>query len=222
MISALAHRGFGYGSGVLDPGGRVFIVNMPKNASSYVLDWAQRQGWSAALADHATDVREMIVLLRDPVSRWIAGIAQYINTYILSVHGPNGPVYPGETVTEHDYFMTAQQFVQQYTDATERLIFDVISRFDDHVWPQCELVQDLLPGVRRRYFLVDQDLTDRLAQYLGWPIYVDLDRNSGDCNSNIKVLQDFFRFRLHTRGELLERLRRHYHKDYALLDMVRS
>lgn len=217
MIPALCNRGFGYGSGIIDPDNQIFIVNIPKNASSYVLSWAQCHGWRATLAHHTSKIGEMVVLLRDPVQRWISGMAQYVNTYILSVRGPNGPVFPGEVITKHDYSMDANTFIKQYTHLTERLIFDNASRFDDHVWPQCEIVQNLLPGVPRCYFRVDHELTTKLAQHLGWHINNNLDRNAGYNNANIKMLQEFFQQRLLDRPELQTRLAKHYAHDYELL-----
>jgi hypothetical protein len=220
MITALRGRGFGHGSGVLNPTHDRFIINVPKNASSFVLDWGRQHGWSAALAEnHSDTITEIIVILRDPVERWISGIAQYINSYILSVHGPNGPIFPGEPLTEHDYGMDAQMFIDQYTDITERLIFDVISRFDDHVWPQNEIIKDVLPKIPRRYFMLD-DLNQQLQQYLGWQPVSGLDRNQGSHSDNNARLQNFFRARLAQRPELHERLRRHYADDYLLLSQI--
>jgi hypothetical protein len=218
VISALQGRGFGYGSGLINPTHDRFIINVPKNASSFVLDWGRRHGWSAALAEnHSDTITEMIVILRDPVERWISGMAQYINSYILSVHGPNGPIFPGEPLTEHDYTMDAQMFIDQYTDVTERLIFDVISRFDDHVWPQNEIIRDILPKVQRKYFILDHDFDQKIQQYLGWQPVSGLDRNQGSDSDNNARLQNFFRERLKQRPELYKRLCLHYADDYILL-----
>lgn len=218
MIPALARRGFGHGSGVVSPDGSVFVLNIPKNASSYVLDWSRRLGWQVADAESVPMVKQMIVLLRDPIERWISGIAQYINTYILSPYGPNGPVFPGELVTHWDYAMDAEQFITQYTDITERLIFDNAARFDDHVWPQSEIVKDVLPGITRHWFRVDQNLNQNLAQHLGWQHIEGLDRNSGNSNINTHRLQQFFRERLRQRPELISRLQRHYQQDLDLIE----
>jgi len=220
MIPALVSRGFGWGSGVVDPSHQRFLVNIPKNASSYMLNWAVEHRWRAALAENHPNVSEMIVILRDPVDRWISGISQYISTYIQSVHGPNGPVFDTREITRHDYFLSADQFIQQYTDLTERLFMDAASRFDDHVWPQSELINGILPGARRVYFYLDQDLDKHIAQYLDFREITGLDRNQGSNNPDQRKIQDFFRDRLRTRPELVQRLERHYQSDYDLIKSV--
>jgi len=184
-----------------------------------VLSWANANGWIAGNCWEFGSVKEVLVILRDPVDRWISGIAQYINGFILNVHGPNGPIFPGEPITELDYAMDAEQFIQQYTDVTERLIFDVISRFDDHVWPQWEILQGF-PNCEKKWFFLDDNLVDNLSSYLGWPVINGLDRNQGSTNINNKKLQDFFRQRLQIRPELAQRIRRHYQKDYELIARV--
>jgi hypothetical protein len=196
------------------------MINVPKNASSYMLDWAGKHGWKSALADHFPSIDEMLVILRDPVERWVSGISQYICTYIQSVYGPNGPVFPGMTVTEHDYFLTADGFIDQYTDLTERLFIDSASRFDDHVWPQTEIINGVLAGVTRTYFYLDQDLNRNIADYLGFTEMPGLDFNKGDDNPEQKKIQAFFQDRLKKRPELKERLINHYHLDYSLIKSV--
>lgn len=218
MIAALEHRGFGHGSGMISPDHSRFLLNIPKNASSYMLDWSTRHGWHTASISHHDSVREVIIILRDPVERWISGVAQYVRSYILSVHGPNGPIFPGEPITQHDYVMTAQHFCEQYTDLTERLFFDVISRFDDHVWPQIELIPET--DVRKTYFRVCSDLNTSIGTYLGFTEISGLDRNAGDRDPDVRELQRFFRNRLASRPELEQRLRRHYQRDYALINEV--
>ena len=220
MIPALIARGFGYGSGVIDPEHGRFIVNIPKNASSYMLDWANRYGWAAAIATDHVSIKELIVILRDPVDRWISGISQYITTYIQSVHGPNGPVRDDMIITEQDYYLSADIFMAQYTDLTERLFIDSASRFDDHVWPQWEIIHGLLPGAKRTYFYLDSGFNQRVARYLGFQDLPGLDRNQGSNNPEQRRIQQFFQNRLQTRPELRQRLIKHYDQDYQLISSV--
>lgn len=219
MIPALVYRGFGHGSGIVDPTGEIFIINIPKNASSYILDWSSHHGWRTTVSYNTNQVKQMIVVLRDPLSRWLSGISQYLCTYILSVHGPNGPVFPGEPITSHDISMTATQFIDQYNPVAERLIMDVVSRFDDHVWPQHELIDGVLPDVPKKYFLVDE-IDQEFPKYLNWRLVENLDRNTGQNNHDMKILQAFFRDRLSLRPELVDRIKKHYRQDYELLTRI--
>jgi len=220
MIEQLKSRGFDYGSGTISSDGTRFIVNIPKNASSYILDWSNRHGYTAALLDELENqnhIQEIIVVLRDPVERWISGISQYLNTYILSVEGPNGPIHGLKNMTIHDRGMTAKHWIENYNQNTERLIFDLISRFDDHTWPQHEFFENLLPNVERKYLYLDKDFDTNVMSYLGFKQYRDLDRNQGTDHANIKELQEFFRDRLNIRPELEKRIKSHYYKDYEYI-----
>ena len=217
----LARRGYGYGSGMLSPNHLQFVVNIPKNASSFVHSWTSAFGWRANLINqNIYRIGEIIVILRDPVDRWISGIAQYINTYILSVVGPNGPIFPGESTTEFDYSMTADDFVNGYNQNTERLLFDVIFQFDDHVWPQIDFFNNLYPEKRRTYFYLDSNFNAKFASYLNINNINDIDQNSSLSNKNMKTLHDFFTDRLITRPELKHRIIKAYSRDYELINSV--
>lgn len=220
MITELARRGYGYGSGLISADGKRFIVNIPKNASSYLLNWTGCHGYSAAVVSDlpaVNQIQEMIVVLRDPVERWISGIAQYINTYILSVEGPNGPIYKVQDMTQYDRPMSAEEWIKNYNQNSERLLFDIITRFDDHVWPQHELFENLLPSVPRKFFYLDNSFDHNISQYLGLDPVADLDRNQGSVQTNIAKLQEFFQNRLAVRPELRQRIKDAYFQDYKLI-----
>ena len=223
MIPALERRGFEYGSGLLSPDCSQFIVSIPKNASSYMVDWAVKHKWSRAIVGDSCSwdqVQEMVVILRDPVQRWVSGICQYLNTYILSLHGPNGPIFPGDTITKHDWTMDADQFLDFYNQTTERLIFDVINRFDDHVWPQYEFFNNLLPDVSRKYFFMDDGFDQRIGKYLNFASFDHLDRNSSMANVNMQKLSAFFVEKLQQRPELKKRVALAYARDYEIIDQA--
>ena len=112
MNLALVGRGYGENSGMLSPDRKKFIVNIPKNASSYILDWTRAHAWiTATLDNNWPDVEEIIVVLRDPLNRWISGMSQYLKSYILCPVGPNGPVFTGMTEGAEDYAMSADNFI---------------------------------------------------------------------------------------------------------------
>jgi len=220
----LARRGYTYGSGILSPNHFQFVVNIPKNASSFILNWTNRFEWRAdKIEPYYHKVGEIIVVLRDPLDRWVSGISQYISSYILSVQGPNGPVFPDESISEEfDYQMSADDFVKNYNQLTERLLFDVIYQFDDHVWPQVDFFKDLHPEKKRIYFYLGEHFEKKLASYLNIE-HIDglkLDRNSNLTDTNKRILHNFFAERLEIRPELKARIIKAYSRDYDLINSV--
>ena len=217
MIEQLRKKGYGYSSGVLSPTADRFIVNIPKNASSYTLDWAGQHGWSVAeILDHpkANNIQEMIVILRDPLNRCISGVRQYLTSYVLNVTG----AYSWETGPgPNDQFMSSDEFIACYNPVVERLLFDNLERHDDHVWPQCEFFETLLPGVARKYFYLDAAFDSKFSSYLNFKIINDLDRNDGGTNPHTQKVQEFIKHRLNIRPELKQRVIDAYARDYQLI-----
>jgi len=221
VITQLASRGYGYGSGVLSPTQDRFLINIPKNASSYMLDWTNRHGWTSVVIDNTSplgdSIQEMIVCVRDPVQRWISGVGQYLTSYVLNVTG----AYSWETGPgPDDQQISADDFVADYNQVVERLLFDNLSRLDDHVWPQTEFFENLLPSVPRKFFYIDQDFDQRIGEYLGFDPISNLDGNRADSNPDTHKIQTFIRHRLNTRPELEQRVRKAYVRDYDLIKQV--
>lgn len=222
MNLALSNRGFGECSGMISPDRKKFIVNIPKNASSYVSNWTERSRWKTAVVTDDTwlDLDEIVVVLREPLSRWVSGMSQYLKTYILCPIGPNGPVFPGMMEGAEDYAMTADDFIAVYNQSTERLIFDNVFRFDDHVWPQHDFYEHIRPNLPRRYFLLDKNFDANFASGLALEFIDNLDRNDGSADINTRKLQEFLRHRLNTRPELRERVQRAYARDYKIIKQI--
>jgi hypothetical protein len=217
VIEQLASRGYGYGSGILSPDHDRFLVNIPKNASSYMLDWANRHGWTSAVVVQSNDIKEIIVCVRDPVQRWISGVGQYLTSYVLNVTG----AYSWETGPgPDDQQISGDDFVANYNQVIERLLFDNLARLDDHVWPQIEFFENLLPTVPRKFFYIDQDFDQRIGEYLGFLPVHNLDRNRADSNLDTHKIQTFIRHRLNIRPELEQRVRKAYARDYKLIKQV--
>ena len=224
-MQRLIDRGFGYGYGHLSPGNTKFLVSIPKNASSFLSEATVQNGWTGAIVSNNSNeynVQEMIVVLRDPLERWISGFAQYLQTYILYPFGPNTPKLENEQPTAFDYDMTVLQLQEQYTQFTERLIFDVINRFDDHVWPQCDMFKNLLPRVPRKYFYIDNNFNEKISQYLDLDLNNVSNLNNSENNQVLKDIQKFFRERLTVRPELARRICNSYAEDYKLIEQIRQ
>lgn len=223
MNLALVGRGYGANSGMLSPDRTQFIVNIPKNASSYILSWTRSYSWiTATLDDNWPDIKEIIVVLRDPLNRWVSGMAQYLKSYILCPIGPNGPVFPGMSEGVEDYAMSADDFIAAYNQTTERIIFDNVYRFDDHVWPQIDFVQNIMPHIPRTYFRLDKEFDIKFSDYLNLTPLANLDRNDNNDNLDTKKLNEFLQHRLNTRPELVDRVKRAYSADYEFINNVQT
>lgn len=215
----------GYQGGFHSPDAKFFAVNIPKNASSYLSGLLDHNGWTSAKLGEITIAREIekvVVVLRDPVDRWVSGIVQFIITRILSTHGPNGPIYPNELVTEHDASITAQQFIDQYNSVVERLLFDRLGNHDDHVWPQHEFFEWVLPSIDRLYIMLDGDFEKNLQRHLSLDMVPDLDRNDGGATPHGRMLKEFFKQRLIHRPELVDRIKKFYSKDYEIINQINA
>jgi len=116
--------------------------------------------------------------------------------------------------------MTAGDWIKNYNQNSERLIFDVISKFDDHTWPQHEFFENLLPAVNRQYFYLNKNFDTQIINHLRFKNCNDLDRNQGADHVRIKQLQEFFRHRLNIRPELADRVKSHYYKDYEYIQAL--
>ena len=207
----------GFGSGMLSTDCLKFAVSIPKNASSFMVDWTGRHGWTSAIVGDDCDwhrVQQVIVLLRDPLSRWVSGITQYLSGHVLNVSNAyTSDLGPGP----EDQQMSADDFIKNYNSVVERLIFDQLDELDDHVWPQTRFL-NILPTVPRKHFVINNKLTQQLSQYFGFEIANDLDINQGSADSEVEKLQRFFQLRLNTRPDLIERVKYRYQQDYQYIE----
>lgn len=62
--------------------GSAYIHHIPKNASSYIRSWLDKEEWvEVTVADHILNRPHKIhqlAILRDPIDRWASGIAQFL------------------------------------------------------------------------------------------------------------------------------------------------
>lgn len=197
----LESRGYVPGGGLRSPSGEMFYLNIPKNASSQTTNLLSLAGWS-----HGTTnlFDTTIILLRDPLERWISGFATYASSYLLG------------------YGYGSDHFVEDYNELTERIIFDNI-RFDDHTELQSRFV-DQVRG-EKVYFKITKNKTD-LVNKLSEFIQHDLNSyrvfdNDAELNYDTAHLTKFFRERVSANHELASKIKQCYNKDYQLIETVK-
>jgi hypothetical protein len=201
-------RQFGYGGGILSPDCKQFIVNIPKNSSSFICDICTKNGWTTAEVTDCCDwhkVNEVIIVLRDPVKRWISGITQYLYGYVLN--------------QQHGNFISGRDFVEKYYNKiVERIIFDMADRFDDHVCAQYQIFENILPEIPRTYFMIDSDFSTKFSNYIGAELDPALFVHSHTENSDKQAIHDFFKNLLSVRPDLRTLVEQTYAKDYQLIN----
>jgi len=140
-----------YGGGMLSPDGKSFYVNIPKNATSFITQWLSENNWKFPPGGNA--VEEVVVVLRDPIERFVSGFCQYIQGSILyPTFGNIGQPFSIKELTN-------------YWPMVERFMANQVVWFDDHTWFQHYYIKDVLPNIPRRYFWLDKtQLTIDLKQ----------------------------------------------------------
>jgi hypothetical protein len=140
-INYYQRQGHVFGECMSHPNSDLMYVNIPKNASSWtkpnLLDWSwENYNYHTDNLYHKT----AIVVLRDPVERWISGIAEYL--YLYHRDWPN------------------EAFTQSMLD----LVFDKIA-FDDHTEKQVYFVKGLDLS-RCVFFWFDDTYRERFGRFL--------------------------------------------------------
>lgn len=225
-----------------------YYCMIPKNASSWISGVLAASGWrpkriedifamdpdwvtnGRARTHHARpEIDNLIVVLRDPVERWIAGISQYLATSVLHSHWydrrqwPSG--YDGRHILGKDNFVgpifSAPDFIKNYNEITERLMFDQVT-FDDHTLPQTWFVSHFQYVKQHTWFYLNADFTHNFRTELQLLINTsaEADHNQGADQPDIAQLENFFRQRITERPYLRRQLERYYQEDYDLIRQV--
>ena len=199
----LNNKGLGYGSGHLSHSKNQFYVNIPKNASSYISVWLINNKWQSKTYKNSDNVSEAIIVLRDPVNRWISGISQYLSSYVVN-----------------DDKITPQIFNEFYNLAIERIIFDVIWQFDDHTWPQFYFFDECLSQIKMKtYFLLDNNFNNNFKKYLNLEDPINCPRNA--TTNNTFIIANKIKDELSKNDDLVSKIKEAYEQDYDLINSVK-
>jgi hypothetical protein len=198
----LVRRGYLPGSGLLSPAG-VFYLNIPKNGSTYLSNILLHNGWQHhTLGDSHHLISTFIVVLRDPVERWISGFATYASSWLLGMN------------------YGSDHFVEDYNDLTERIIFDNLV-FDDHTTPQIEFVQLLPDSKPVTYFRLSKDTVKNISRYTQQNLNIStVDANVSEDHYDQRQISQFIRNRINNRPDLINRINEQYANDFNLIDSV--
>lgn len=199
MLEELVNRGYKPGGGLISPSG-IFYLNIPKNASTYLTNVFVSNGWDYSDVSD-TNIKKAIVVLRDPMERWVSGFATYAASWLLG----NG--------------YGSDHFVQDYNNLTEKLIFDNLV-FDDHTTEQVKFVEQL-SNVGITYFKQNGTMLDGIGQYVGQTFDTSsvMNANLSENNYDTNAITKFMLERVNSDPLLKAKIVEAYKGDY---DLIRS
>lgn len=196
----LIPRGYIVGGGLISPDDKFFFLNIPKNASTFMSMVLHQNNWYYANLSEFKG-KTVICLLRDPLERWISGMATYSGLYLL---GKN---------------YNSSHFIADYNNLTEKLIFDNIV-FDDHTVPQSDFINCVPNDKDIVYFSMKANsIIKVISDYLGYSLTYDpsiTNQNSTDSNHDTKQITDFLKSQMTQEHE--NKIRIKYKQDYQLLN----
>jgi hypothetical protein len=203
------HKGHVYGfcmmpnplatySPVITQNDKMLYVNIPKNASTWVkrrlesLDWTYGNYIERGFFDNT-----FLVVLREPIDRWISGIAEY--------------------------FVQYHPRIRVFTNDMLDIIFDRIA-LDDHTERQCYFLNDL-PVDRAVFFDCTDKLKYNFSDYFTQlRIVNDFDTHEPDYATDVHSPQHYYKSLfadyVYNNPKYLEKLKNYFWPDFQLIEQV--
>ena len=193
------------------PGGmfvkdNLVYIPIPKNSSSYIGQLLLKNNWNIGnfLTTDLTN-KQLIILLRDPIDRWISGIAEYLCSSLLK----NG--------------RTSDDIIKNWNGIVQDLVFDQVI-FDDHTEKQVYFIQSI-PRENCVFFNSAKQPEQAVKQYLttydvDLNIDIVIDRNQTQGNKYKEPLVNFLRDQLAQNPSLTNKLMNTYREDYTLWNVI--
>jgi len=196
FLTTWKNKGHIFGQCMSHPDGDLMYVNIPKNASSWTKPNLLDFGWEFYNYHFDNVDKHALVVLRDPVERWLSGIAEYLTLY------------------HTDFTIESREAVD--------LIFDRVC-FDDHTEQQIKFIHGLDTD-RCTFFRCDQYYREDFSTYLDEHTmsnsfhkyeYQHVSKNSPER----KRFQEIFSNEIQN-SKYLQQVKNFYEEDYRLMDSV--
>jgi len=146
-----SNRGHTIGEGMLSPDRNYFYLNIPKNSSSSIKTALTSLGWTYAALNDAPNAH-IIVVMRDPMDRWISGMVEFLMMYHQGII---------DNVVEPNNY----DFMPLLGDKLGMsLLFDRMT-FDDHTERQAVFLQGINFS-NCTWFMADKNFNDTFSIFL--------------------------------------------------------
>lgn len=176
-------------------------VNIPKNASSWTRNNLKKYNWE--FYNYHIDnfyYKHAIVVLRDPIDRWLSGIAEYMYLY----HRNIDPAH----------------FSKSFFD----LIFDRVA-FDDHTEKQVLFINELNLN-NCTFFNCDITYKDHIRNFIrtrtgNTYFFSDQHEHTNNESAERKKFRQIFSKALQENSKYLVNLKKYFNEDYKLLNSIK-
>jgi hypothetical protein len=192
------NQGYVFGSCMSRPDTNLMFINIPKNASSWTKSNLIDQNWE--FYNYHNDNlyhKHSIVVLRDPIERWLSGISEYMFLY----HQKLDPAHLSNNFFE--------------------LIFDRIA-FDDHTESQVLFLQNINLN-DCTFFLCNNDYKNNFLNFLDKQgmVYSYYENQNVTAHNPIKSqFKNIFSKALEN-SKYKYKLEQYFEKDYNLINSVK-
>jgi len=193
--------GHDFGQGWFCKNKKIFAIDISKNASSSGKQFFKNNNFAPSnFNDKNVNPEKFIAILRDPIERWISGLAEYIAGDYGNLKFKN----------VSDCFFN--------NELLETLIFDQIV-FDGHTLPQIAYLQGL--DIRKiDFYYFDNDVFDKISYYNQLDNINLKYSNSKTKNEDKIYIHNYLASQLKD-SEKMKKIQRMYYCDYQLFDEIK-
>jgi|688.fasta_scaffold574623_1 hypothetical protein len=201
------HKGHTYSECHWNENIQNIYVPIPKNASTNIRAAIKNSDFqSIVFLDKMQQLKPQstVVVLRDPIDRWISGITTYLNLYVIKKNNVLN-------------FLKEIKKDKNFLD----LLFEKIT-FDDHTEKQIYFLQPFDKS-QCTFFYIDDKIEFRLTQfYLGEGLKISFDKNHMNHRKNDPVHEFFTTFLFDAYNHnYMEKLKEHFREDYNLISQTK-
>jgi hypothetical protein len=203
------HKGHNYSECYYNEKIKNIYINIPKNASTNIKNAITNSDFSGInLLQHSffPKYESAVVILRDPIDRWISGITTYLNHYHINEDSS-------------DNFLNYAKFNHKWFF---EILFERVS-FDDHTEKQIYFLNPF--DLSNAYFFYAQDydlLEYQLTQfYMGEGVQIKFSTAARNCRKQDPIHQFFTGFLFDSSNrKYKEKLVNYFKEDYKLINSI--
>ena len=211
-----SNKGHTFGDGMFSPDKKYFYLSISKNSSSSIKNNLLNLGWEFSNIKYHPGI-QIIVVLRDPIDRWICGIYEYLLMYHIDTI---------DLLCE-PYNYNMWPLIGEKLGLS--LLFDRIT-FDDHTERQCMFLQNVKFD-QCTWLLVNDNFSQNFEEllnnigYVNTFTYSDKENSSGGQKGTLgykkNLFKNLFQYIIDNNTKHATRLKNWFWCDYKLINSVK-